>query len=240
MNEKTEAIVLHSIKHSDTSTILHLLTEKFGHLAFAVSGIRGKRSRIKASMLMPLTLLEIDFNNNNKFDLQRISDAKLLRTFGAIPFDPARNAIAIFIAEVLHKTQREPNPDPAVFALVKETILKLDDPAIHIGNFHLIFLLRYAAALGFAPLADSYSNGLMFNIADGTFGASTSASNLMLDKEESAALNALCSLSYERGSDIAIGRQLKKKITLDLMDFFRLHTNERQEFKSLNVIYELF
>ena len=78
MNEKTEAIVLHSIKHSDTSTILHLLTEKFGHLAFAVSGIRGKRSRIKASMLMPLTLLEIDFNNNNKFDLQRISDAKLL------------------------------------------------------------------------------------------------------------------------------------------------------------------
>ncbi|MBO6005734.1 MAG: hypothetical protein J6P49_02605, partial [Paludibacteraceae bacterium] len=105
---------------------------------------------------------------------------------------------------------------------------------------HLIFLLRYATALGFAPLADSYSNGLMFNIADGTFGSSTSASNLLLDKDESAALNALFALSYVRVADITIGRQLKKKITLDLIDFFRLHTNERQEFKSLNVIYELF
>ena len=59
MDHKTRGIILHTIKYSESSVIAKIYTEKFGLLSFLVKGVRASKSKNKASMMQPLTLLDM-------------------------------------------------------------------------------------------------------------------------------------------------------------------------------------
>ena len=74
MYTKTRGIVLHTVKYSETSVIAKIYTERFGLVSYIIKGVRSVKSKTKASLLRPLTLLEMEVANRENKQLQFIKE----------------------------------------------------------------------------------------------------------------------------------------------------------------------
>jgi len=101
MQVKTTGIVIHSIKYSDSSTIVTVYTRQFGRVSYMVHGVNKKRSVFRAAFLQPLSILELDVIHSPGKEIQRIKDIQLEHPFIDIPYNPVKNALALFLSEML-------------------------------------------------------------------------------------------------------------------------------------------
>ena len=99
----SRGIVLSALKYGESSRIVRVYTEEFGLLSFLVNSVGSKRGVVRSSMLLPLSLLELVHTNKGEGKLDRIKEAKMDLTFTSIPYDPVRNALALFLSELFQK-----------------------------------------------------------------------------------------------------------------------------------------
>ena len=81
----SKAIVLSAIKYGDTSRIVRLYTDQFGLISVLINSVSSKKSTVRSSMLLPLTLLEIIHTHKGNDKLDRIKEAKMDLTYTSIP-----------------------------------------------------------------------------------------------------------------------------------------------------------
>ena len=74
MTESTTGICLHYYKYSDSSVIAKIFTEGFGLRSFVLKGVRGKKSKNKINLLQSLNIIQLEFTNNNKRQLQYVKE----------------------------------------------------------------------------------------------------------------------------------------------------------------------
>lgn len=146
MKIQDRIIVLNSTPFSEKSLVLHCLSRKWGRRSFLVSN---------ASRLMPffqpLNILDCDVAENQKSRLYRVSSFVNVAPLAGIRSSYGKNAISMFISEVLYRALREDMSEPDLFAWCQEEILLLDALQADYANFHIRFLLDFAAAMGFSP-----------------------------------------------------------------------------------------
>jgi len=171
---KTRAIVLNSIKYSESSIITKIFTEEFGMLSFIVHGVRKRKARMPASFFQAFTLLDLDINYKPKSNLQNIKEISLSQRTDALHSDVRKSTIAIFLAEVLHKSLQEEQQDKDLFEFLQLTISFLDSMESAFGNFHLIFLIQLSKYLGFYPSESSSTKQEYFKwaVLDREYGLS--------------------------------------------------------------------
>ena len=104
---------------------------------------------MRAALFQPLHLVEADLHHRANRQMQRISNILIYYPFQSIPFDPVKSSIALFIAEVLHKTIKEEETNPELFSFLFHAIQALDLNDRGTANFHLAFLVHYSRHLGF-------------------------------------------------------------------------------------------
>lgn len=151
MLNKTNGIVLHHVKYGESSIIVTLYTEKYGRIACMVSGIRSKNTRFPSYFFQPLTLLELNLYYRQNRNVQRLKEASCPYHYNSIPFDITKNAIALFLAEVLYITLREEESNPALFAFIFHALQYLDAKERNLRLFHPWFMLHLSRYLGFYP-----------------------------------------------------------------------------------------
>ncbi len=59
MIAKTQGVVFHQIKYSETSLIVKIYTRDFGLQSYLIKGARSKKSKFSPALLQHLSLLEI-------------------------------------------------------------------------------------------------------------------------------------------------------------------------------------
>lgn len=136
----TDAIVLSLQPHSDKAHLLHAYTRACGRINYMVYGIGKKNASGKYS---PLSILQITA------DERAIRTAQLDYVPSTTITDPLKRTVALFISEVLFHTLRHPMIDEAMFDFLVQAIQNLDRTS-EPQNFHLQFLVEFAAKLGFA------------------------------------------------------------------------------------------
>ena len=140
----TDAIVLSLQPYSDKAHILHAYTRTGGRVNYKVYGL-GRKHAI--GMYAPLSIVQITANHDaNK--PPTVKETTPLSIFN-FQFSPHKSAIALFIAEVLSHVLRHPMADEPMYDFIAQAIQELDrtdEPQ----NFHLVFLVNFAAKLGFA------------------------------------------------------------------------------------------
>ena len=149
MISATRAIVLNHLRYGDNSLIVNLYTESMGRQAVFVKGTFSKKSAMRLALFQPLHLVETDLYHRANRQMQRVSNIHICYPFQSIPFNPVKNSIALFIAEVLHKTLKEEESNPELFCFLFHTIQALDLNDCGTANFHLVFLVHYSRHLGF-------------------------------------------------------------------------------------------
>lgn len=145
-----ETVILGLTKVGEKSVVLHTLSEEYGRRSF-ISSVSGKHGM---AMFLPLNIVTADIVPNNKSDLWRALRFRSTHPLYSMRGNMDKNAIALFMSEVLYRTVREEACGDGVFRWCKDNILTLDSLAEDYANWPLIFLLELAGALGFAPAAE--------------------------------------------------------------------------------------
>ena len=99
MLQKTQGIVLHSLKYKDTSIIVDIYTEVSGRASFLVPVSRSRKAAVKSVLFQPLSLVELEADFRPNTTIYKVKEAKSFYPFTSIPYDPYKSAIALFLSE---------------------------------------------------------------------------------------------------------------------------------------------
>lgn len=140
MYTTTDAIVLSLQPHSDKAHILHAYTRAGGRVNYMVYGL-GKKHAI--GMYSPLSIVQVTADHLS------LRTAQLSYVAQRTTTDPYKRTIALFLSEILYHVLRHPMEDEAMYDFIAGAIEELDK-SDDTQNFHLSFLVGFAAKLGFA------------------------------------------------------------------------------------------
>ncbi len=240
MHYKTKGIVLQTIKYSETSVIAKIFTEQLGLVSYMVNGVRSIKSSSKASMLQPLTLLDLEVTHRESKNLQRIKEFRRSHNYQSLPFDILKSTMAVFLLEVVTKSMKEHDANEELFQFVWDNLCFLDDVTETNNDFHLQFLLHYAGYLGFAPYGTFSDTTPYFDMQEGTFTAKDSASSLILSKENSHIIYELLAVSTFENANLKLNRGKRKEVLHHILKYFSLHLEGFNSLRSPDILEEVF
>src|SRR5947208_873121 len=152
MLHNTKGIVLRTVKYGETSVIVSIYTELFGIQSYLVNGVRkaSRRSSGSAASFQPAALLELVLYHNELKQLQRIREFKWSYLYEHIFFDVKKNAVSMYMVELLQKVLKQPEENEPLFQFIEDAFIQLDksDDAVA-GNFAMYFALHLPVFFGF-------------------------------------------------------------------------------------------
>ena len=81
----SKAIVISTIKYSDTSLIVRLYTEEVGLVSFLLKGVlKSKKGKLRTAYFQPLNQLSIIFSHQEKRNLQLLKEAQIIHVYQTI------------------------------------------------------------------------------------------------------------------------------------------------------------
>ena len=239
MQIKTAGIVLHSLKYSDSATIVTIYTQQFGRVSYMVYGVNKKKAVCRPALLQPLSIVELDVTHTPTKEIQRIKEIRTAIPFIEIPFEPVKNSIALFLSEVLFRTLRQSEPDEELFDFLEKSIQLLDCCERGIANFHLIFLLKLSRYLGCAPNSEKETNGY-FDLINGVFLQQKPLHSHYLLPELSKDFLKLLNLDYQNMENSVFSRKRRMELLESIVEYYRLHIPDFNGLHSLEVLQSLF
>lgn len=240
MLSKTRGIVLHAIPYNDTYAIIYMYTEGFGRVSYLVARNRGKKTKVSKSLFIPLSVVEMEVEHQNKRDLHRIRETKQCFPLNRLSADPVKNALALFMAEVLFRVVKDTEPDARLFDYLYRSIHLLEFTEDGVANFHLVFLLHLLSYLGIYPNVDSYIEDSFFDMQNGVFIDKPPLHRHYLNREESKIFARLFKISYENMSLYAFSRHDRVNILNRILTYYRIHLPDIPEIKSVSIMQTLF
>lgn len=232
---KHRAIVLHSIPYGENSKVVKCFTDNLGLQSYLVNGVNNKKGVLKPSMVMPLTQLNIVAYNKGKGALERIKEARLASNYSSIPIDPVRNALAIFISEILINVCQEEHENQPLYNFLETQLNLLDALETQLSFFHIQFLLDLSLFLGFKP---SLPLGTVkyFDLMGGTFETSKPLHAHYLSEKETILFVLLLSKKEPHHID----KDLKMSLLDKLLEYYKIQIDGFRNIKSLEIISMLF
>jgi len=204
-----------------------------------VHGVNKKKSVCRPAYLQALSMLEMDVYHVPGKSIQRIKDMRTMYQFTGIPIDPVKNAVALFIAEILFRTLWQTEPDENVFLFLENSIQQLDCCETGISNFHLIFLLKLTRYLGFEPNHDEESFRY-FDLMNGVFLKEKPLHSHFLMPEDATDFEVLLHSDYTNMYQLNFSRMKRQKLLESLVEYYRLHIPDFHGLNSLAVLQSLF
>jgi DNA repair protein RecO (recombination protein O) len=241
MLQSTEGIILHTIKHSDSGVVAHILTAEKGRLSFIAKGTNNKKGKTRKVYFQAGQIVHIEYYDKNKTELQFIKELTPSVTYCSIPFDVVKNTVLLFLCEVLYKSVRNSEQDRELYNYIKETFLFLDGKNSPNPNFHLAFLIGLSRYLGIVPRMPATGTGNeYFDMESGEFRPVAPLHGYYLEKEYSGLLLAFLNTSMRECGSIELSGRARTEFLNMILTFFSLHLPGMKNIKSLEVLSEIF
>jgi DNA repair protein RecO (recombination protein O) len=237
----TKGIVLRTIKYGETSVIASIFTEMFGIQSYMVNGVRTSGKTSKAHFFQPSSILDMQVYHNELKNLQRIKDLRWSVLYKNILSDITKNAVAVYMVEVLQKSLKQPEANADLFHFCEDAFLNLDTANDEItANFPIYFSLQLAPFLGIG-LQDNYSEiKNVFNIPEGNFSDLNAAGSDHLSVGVSYHIAQLLKAIHpESLTEIKMNRNMRQAILKSLESYYGWHVPEFGSMKTLAVLSEV-
>ena len=240
MLDKTTGIVLSITAYNDKTSLVHVYTEKYGRISYALPLQQGKKSRLMRTLFSPFAILYIDGEVKPRQDIQRIKDVQTAVPVFQLHYDPIKNAITLFLAEFLSKVIREPEPNNSFFRFLLQSIQFLNLMEDGKANFHICFLIELTGYMGFYPNISGYKKGDFFDLINGVFSAIRPNHSYFLSSMEAGVFYKIMRMNYNNLNLFHFNRVERYEILDYIITYFKLHHAGFQELKSLDVLKALF
>jgi len=239
MLHKTRGIVFRTIRYSDSSIIVHVYTELFGLRSYLVNGARGKKAKVKASIFQPLAILEMNVTNREKSTMHRISDLVAAHAWTTIPYDIRKSSLLLFLNEMLYKSIKEEEANPALFEFISHALQILDLSHESTANFHLVFLTQLANLLGFSPHGVFSEDSSYFNLTEGNFQSHAPSHAHFMSPDTAKVFSEVLHVNFETGHTLLITSRQRRDLLRKIIEYYQLHIASVKEIKSHIVLEEV-
>ncbi len=240
MYEKLRGIVLNTIRYSDKHNIVHIYTDGRGLMSFAVPLGKTQASRMRNAMLMPLSLVDLEVGVRPGRDLALLREVRRNYPLATIYSDPIRNAIALFISELLTHVIQEPEGNEYLFRYIEQSVQLLEQMPGQIANFHICFLFHLGAHLGIQPNLESYRKGYWFDMTDGVFLPSAVKGHALLPPQEAQVLHLLSRMTFSNMGVFRFNREERNRMLDVIISYYRLHNAAIGTLRSPDILKQLF
>jgi DNA repair protein RecO (recombination protein O) len=238
--EKTQGIVLGLVPYNDKTSFAHIYTARFGRVSYSVPVSRLKRAKLPRSLFAPLNVLELEVKHTPGRDVQNIVEARLAAPHYGIHTDPVKNAVAYFLAEMVSRTVREQEENPALYEYLADAVELFDLIEAGKANFHLVFLARLFGFIGIRIDDESYRDGYWFDLQEGVFAPNPPYHPYHLTPAESRLLHTCLGITFTTLADYSFARAERKVLLNHFITYVRLHLPDLKELRTLEILSELF
>lgn len=240
---KTKGIVLRTVKYGETSVIASVYTELFGLQSYICKGVRqtSKKGQSKGSFFQPAAILDMEVYNNELKNLQFIKEVQWDHLYTSVFFDVVKNAVAMYMIELLQHSLKQPEANPELFYLIEGSLKQLDRGNESItANLPLYFTLHLGTELGF-QLQGSYSAETpIIDLAEGQFVGSFPSHTYYLEDEPARITSEISSISfYSDLEKIKLGRNTRRQLLEAYQEYMALHIHDFGEMRSWKVLQEI-
>jgi len=237
---KTKGIVLRTVKYGETSIIAAIYTELFGLQSYLINGVRTttKNGPGKASLFQPGAILDLIVYHNDLKNLHRIKEFKWGYLYQNIFSDIFKNAVALFMVELLSKTIKQPEQNTDLFHFIEDAFLHLDGSDQNVvANFPLFFSLHLATLYGFR-LSDEYTpQNNYLDLQEGEFVHEQPVHPYFLADPYSYTISQLLrTMQPHELSAIQLNREARRILMIACQQFYALHIQDFGTMKTLPVL----
>lgn len=231
----SKAIVLSSIPYSESSIICKLYTEEFGLKSYIVRSAKKKNSPTPTSHFQPLNIIEFEAYNSVKSKLETIRTSSLILENQNLNFSIVKNAITFFVAEIIHLSLKEANPNKELFDyLFNQIHLLKNSKDEDLAEFHLYFMIEFADHLGLAPMNNYSEYEVFFDPIAGKFTNKADAQNF--NKQTSFTLHKFISQKEITNEKICKNKVERNIILEALIIFYSIHITNHSQIKSHKIL----
>jgi DNA repair protein RecO (recombination protein O) len=237
---KTRGIVLRTVKFGETSVIASIFTEAFGIQSYLVNGVRtsSPKTQNKSNLFQPAAILQLSVYHNELKNLQRIRESSWFYMYDHVFFNVAKNAVAMFIVELLAKCLKQPEQNEELFQFVANTLIRLDASSDQeMANYPLFFAANLAAFLGIR-IQDNYSMDRSFlDLEEGRFVHSRPGHLYFIGGPSTELFSKVLKItSPEELGTLKMNRDTRRLLIGAFQNYYSLHVPDFGTLKSLPVL----
>jgi len=243
MIHATKGIVLRTVKYGDTSIITTVYTELFGVQSYIVKGVRqsSKTSSGKSAYFQPSAILDMEVYHNELKNLQFVKEFQWAYLYGKVLFDVARNAVAMYVIELLQHSLKQPEANPELFYLIEDTLKQLDKGTdTFAANLPLYFTLHLGSELGFQMQGTFSEKTPVLDLKEGQFVTDKPLHPYYIDGHPARVTSQLMSLQfYNDLEQLQLNRTLRRELLQAYQNYLALHIADFGELRSVAVLQEI-
>ena len=240
MYEKLRGVVLNTIRYSDKHNIVHIYTDGRGLMSFAVPLGKTQAARMRNALLMPLSLVDLEAGVRPGRDLAVLREIHRNFPLATIYSDPVKNAISLFISELLAHVIQEPEGNDPLFRYIEQAVQLLEQLPGHVANFHICFLYHLGAHLGIQPNVESHHDGYWFDMTDGVFVPAPVSGHMNLQPSEAQVIHLLSRMTFSNMAVFRFNREERNRVLDVIISYYRLHNAAIGTLRSPDILKQLF
>lgn len=230
-----------SVKYGETSLIVTIYTELFGLQSYLVNGVRTAtgRSSGKANLFQPAALLDLVVYHQDGRSLNRIKEFQWGHLYEHIFQDVTKNAVALFIVELLTHSLKQPEENHPLFQFTEDCLLHLDQATPGItANLSLFFALHLTHFFGVSPrMAEITEDILYFDLIDSLITNTPPLhENYLEGKKASICAELLKTRQPEELEEIKMNQEMRRQLLQHMEYYFIQHVQDFRPLKSLSVL----
>ena len=149
---KSDAIVLRSIKHSETSRIISVYTELKGRISLLAKGARKAKPHVPMDTF---SLLNVVYRYKSSREIQLLTSVESLNSFLSIRDNLNKSSIAFQMCELTLRTTEAEDSNIMLFKALKDSLTGLNEASKNFINFLWYFEIRLLEAIGFGIEVES-------------------------------------------------------------------------------------
>lgn len=215
MIRSTRLMVLSSTRIKETMLVLHTLSADFGRRSFIVTVSRTS----PMALFLPLNILDAEILENPKSELWRLRNISSVHPLDSLRTNVYKNTMALFLSEVLLRTVHEGDGGRDLFDWVCRSVLTLDSLESDFSNFHIRFLLEFAAVMGFSPTVETLAPFIGNNLGKVRLFVESGFADSML---------------------VELNGRSRNEIADSLLQYISHHTGSPVNVQSLKILGEVF
>jgi len=240
---KTKGIVLRAVKYGETSLIVTMFTELFGLQSYLVNGVRTstKKGSGKANLFQPTAILDLVVYHNELKHLNRIKEFKWSYLYQHIFSDVPKNAVALFMIELLTKCLKQPEANPELFEFCEDAFIHLDESTGSVmANFPLFFALHLPVFFGFR-ISDEYSDkNSIVDLQEGMFVPERPNHFHFLEGKQAEVTSELLKMMQpEELEQLKLNHDFRRQLLFAYETYYAFHIQDFGTMKTLPVLREV-
>lgn len=235
--------MLRTVKYGETSLVVNIYTEAFGIQSYLINGVRksSKKGSGKANLFQPASILDLVVYHNELRQLNRVREFKWAHLYQEIFFDIRKNAVALFMIELLQKCLKQPEANDSLYNFIEDAFIHLDEAPENVAaNYPLFFALHLMVFVGIR-MDDNYNeDNEVLDMMEGSFQQEVPSHPYYLEGQDAFVTSQLLKVMQpEELVQMQLNQSTRRRLLQAYQEFYTLHIADFGVMKSLPVLQEV-